>query len=148
MSNPQWWQPHRHADRRPALLARGRIQRAIRGWLDDNDFIEVDPAALQVSPGNETHLHAFATAAIGNPVVMVSMVAVFIAIFFAGFSIIGGQPALNALAATYYPTSLRSTGIGWSLGIGRIGSIVGPVLGGQLIRWQWSDSAIFLAMAS
>ncbi|MFD1795043.1 EF-P lysine aminoacylase GenX [Paracoccus aurantiacus] len=66
MSNNQWWQPRRHADRRPALLARNRIQRAIRGWLDDNDFTEVDPAALAISPGNETHLHGFATSMIGN----------------------------------------------------------------------------------
>ena len=48
-----------------------------------------------------------------------------------GFCIIGGQPAVNALAATYYPTALRSTGVGWSLGVGRVGSIVGPVLGGR-----------------
>ena len=66
MSNPQWWQPHRHLDRRPALLARNRIQRAIRGWLDDNQFLEVDPAALAISLGNETHLHGFSTAMIGN----------------------------------------------------------------------------------
>lgn len=66
MSNPQWWRPHRHSDRRPALLARNRIQRAIRDWLDANDFIEVDPAALAISPGNETHLHGFATPMIGN----------------------------------------------------------------------------------
>ena len=66
MSDTQWWQPHRHADRRPALLARNRIQRAIRGWLDANDFLEVDPAALALSPGNETHLHGFATSMIGN----------------------------------------------------------------------------------
>ena len=61
-----WWSPARHADRRPVLLARNRIQRAIRGWLEDQGFTEVDPAAMQVSPGNETHLHAFATDAIGN----------------------------------------------------------------------------------
>lgn len=66
MSSNQWWQPHRHTDRRPILLARNRIQRAIREWLDDNDFIEVDPAALVVSPGNEIHLHGFGTQMIGN----------------------------------------------------------------------------------
>ena len=66
MSDTQWWQPHRHLDRRPALLARNRIQRAIRGWLEDNQFLEVDPAALAISPGNETHLHGFSTAMIGN----------------------------------------------------------------------------------
>lgn len=66
MSASSWWQPHRHADRRPLLLARNRIQSAIRGWLGAEGFTEVDPAALQVSPGNEAHLHGFATEAIGN----------------------------------------------------------------------------------
>ena len=61
-----WWHPSRHADRRPALLARGRLQAGIRDWLGARDFLEVDPSALQVSPGNEAHLHAFACEAIGN----------------------------------------------------------------------------------
>lgn len=61
-----WWDTARHADRRPALLARNRIQAAIRTWFTGQDFVEVDPSALQVSPGNEAHLHGFATAAIGN----------------------------------------------------------------------------------
>jgi lysyl-tRNA synthetase class 2 len=56
-----FWAPHVHADRRPALLARGRIVAALRGWFAAQDFIEVETGALQVSPGNETHLHAFAT---------------------------------------------------------------------------------------
>ncbi|MDO5613804.1 MAG: EF-P lysine aminoacylase EpmA [Paracoccus sp. (in: a-proteobacteria)] len=61
-----WWRPERHEGRRPALLARNRIQRLLRGWLDDEAFTEVDPAALAVSPGNEAHLHAFATDAMGD----------------------------------------------------------------------------------
>ncbi len=61
-----WWDRARHQDRRGVLLARNRIQAAIRGWLAERDFVEVDPVALQVSPGNEAHLHAFATEAIGN----------------------------------------------------------------------------------
>src|SRR5580704_10719437 len=56
-----FWTRHVHADRRPALLARGRIVAALRGWFAANDFIEVETGTLQVSPGNETHLHAFAT---------------------------------------------------------------------------------------
>jgi lysyl-tRNA synthetase class 2 len=60
-SSPSW-APHVHADRRPALLARGRIVAALRAWFARGDFIEVETGALQVSPGNETHLHAFATA--------------------------------------------------------------------------------------
>lgn len=66
MTDTRWWHPHRHADRRPLLMARNRIQAAIRGWLAGEGFTEVDPAALQVSPGNEAHLHAFRTTAIGN----------------------------------------------------------------------------------
>src|SRR5579863_4381581 len=56
-----FWAPHVHADRRPILLARGRIVAALRAWFAAQDFIEVDTTALQVSPGNEIHLHAFAT---------------------------------------------------------------------------------------
>lgn len=56
-----FWAPHVHADRRPALLARGRIVGALRAWFAANDFIEVETGALAVSPGNEAHLHAFAT---------------------------------------------------------------------------------------
>ncbi len=66
MTPSPWWHPSRHADRRPLLLARNRIQTAIRGWLTAEGFIEVDPSALQISPGNEAHLHAFRTTAIGN----------------------------------------------------------------------------------
>src|SRR5580692_10455650 len=56
-----FWARHVHADRRPALLARGRIVAALRGWFAAEDFVEVETGALAVSPGNETHLHAFAT---------------------------------------------------------------------------------------
>jgi lysyl-tRNA synthetase class 2 len=61
-----WWTPHVHADRRPILLARNRIETAIRGYLAGEDFVMVDPPGLQRSPGNETHLHAFATTMIGE----------------------------------------------------------------------------------
>src|SRR5437867_11530331 len=56
-----FWVPHAHADRRPLLLARGRIAAAVRAFFAARDFIEVETAMLQVSPGNEAHLHAFAT---------------------------------------------------------------------------------------
>ena len=55
-----------HADRRPILLARNRIEAAIRAYLGEREFVMVDPPGLQRSPGNETHLHAFATEAIGE----------------------------------------------------------------------------------
>lgn len=50
-----------HADRRPFLLARGRITAMVRAWFLEQDFVEVETPILQLSPGNEAHLHAFAT---------------------------------------------------------------------------------------
>jgi len=64
--NSPFWRPGVHAARRPHLLARGRIAARVRAWFAENGFIEVETAALQVSPGNETHLHAFATDLIGS----------------------------------------------------------------------------------
>ncbi len=56
-----WWDKARHADRRPFLMARGRITCAVRDWFGQDDFLEVETPVLQRSPGNETHLHAFGT---------------------------------------------------------------------------------------
>jgi AAHS family 4-hydroxybenzoate transporter-like MFS transporter len=69
------------------------------------------------------------------------------AIFCAGFCIVGGQTASNALAATFYPTSIRSTGVGWALGIGRVGSIVGPLVGGIMLARRMSNESVFVAAA-
>ncbi|MGY6250507.1 EF-P lysine aminoacylase EpmA [Bosea thiooxidans] len=61
-----FWRPDIHADRRPALLARGRVKAALRRWFETRGFTEVEAAILQTSPGNETHLHGFATTLIDN----------------------------------------------------------------------------------
>jgi MFS transporter, AAHS family, 4-hydroxybenzoate transporter len=79
---------------------------------------------------------------LGHSIVFVTM-----AIFAAGFCIVGGQIAANALAAGFYPTSVRATGVGWALGIGRVGSIVGPLVGGALLSAKWSSAAVFAAAA-
>lgn len=55
-ANP-WWHPQTHADRRPLLHARARLMGAVRGWLQGEGFLEADPGCLQVSPGNEAHIH-------------------------------------------------------------------------------------------
>ncbi len=60
-ADSSWFSPGRHADRRPLLMARNRIVTAIRAWFAAHDFTEVDCAALAISPGNEAHLHGFAT---------------------------------------------------------------------------------------
>ena len=57
----RWWDPTYHSDRRPFLIARNRMRDALRAWFGGEDFIEVETACLQVSPGNELHLRAFRT---------------------------------------------------------------------------------------
>lgn len=61
-----WWDALDHADRRPVLVKRGRIKAAIRGYFEAEGFSEVESSVLVVSPGNETHLHAFETALISE----------------------------------------------------------------------------------
>jgi AAHS family 4-hydroxybenzoate transporter-like MFS transporter len=90
---------------------------------------------------------AVAIAMIGNQLVLAVVPLVTLVVFIAGWCIIGGQPGLNALAATYYPTYMRSTGIGWGLGMGRLGAIVGPFIGGQLLDLEWSAQQLFLVFA-
>ncbi len=46
-----------------------------------------------------------------------------------------------------YPPSIRSTGVGWALGIGRLGAIAGPYIGGELIALHWSSRELFMAAA-
>jgi MFS transporter, AAHS family, 4-hydroxybenzoate transporter len=87
----------------------------------------------------------FAVGAIGQLGHSATLVSV--AIFAAGFCVIGGQIAANALAAGFYPTSVRATGVGWALGMGRVGSIVGPLVGGALLAGKWSTAAVFLTAA-
>ncbi len=67
--------------------------------------------------------------------------------FAAGFCIVGGQNAMNALASTIYPTYIRSTGVGWALGIGRIGTIVGTALGAALLHSGLPIPTVFMAAA-
>jgi AAHS family 4-hydroxybenzoate transporter-like MFS transporter len=63
----------------------------------------------------------------------------------AGVGIIGGQNASHALSSEFYPTRIRSTGVGWALGIGRIGSIVGPMIGGWLLSQNTPMQDVFWA---
>jgi AAHS family 4-hydroxybenzoate transporter-like MFS transporter len=69
------------------------------------------------------------------------------AVFASGVAVIGGQTASNALAADLYPTAIRSTGVGWALGVGRVGSILGPILGGVLLSYGGDTRRVFWAAA-
>ena len=69
------------------------------------------------------------------------------AAFFAGFCVSGAQKSVIALAALFYPAPVRSTGVGWALGIGRIGGIGGPLLIGALLGWNFTPQSVFFAAA-
>src|SRR5262245_61715954 len=93
---------------------------------------------------------AFVTACVtiamtGQPALTLALL--FTVVFISGFCIVGGQGAINALAATYYPTNLRSTGVGSGLGVGRIGSIIGPYVAGAMLGAGWMPREIFYAAA-
>jgi len=68
--------------------------------------------------------------------------------FLIGFCLMGGLTGLNGISGTFYPTYIRSTGVGWALGVGRIGSILGPVLGGILISFNPPNSVLFACAAA
>ena len=76
-----------------------------------------------------------------------SIPALMVLTFLLGVCVQGAQAGLNVLAAVFYPTAIRSTGVGWALSIGRIGSIIGPTLGGAMLALQWTPQEIFRAGA-
>ena len=65
--------------------------------------------------------------------------------FLTGCCINGGQGSLNTIAAMFYPTAIRATGIGWALGVGRIGAVIGPAVGGILVGAAFSSTNVVLA---
>jgi AAHS family 4-hydroxybenzoate transporter-like MFS transporter len=76
-----------------------------------------------------------------------SVALLLVAATFAGFGISGAQIGLNAVTAANYPTAIRATAIGWALGVGRVGSILGPTIGGALLALGWSPDSLLLAAA-
>jgi AAHS family 4-hydroxybenzoate transporter-like MFS transporter len=70
-----------------------------------------------------------------------------VATFCAGFCVSGSQKSVIALSALFYPSELRSTGVGWALGVGRIGGAAGPALVGMMYAGQWQLNHIFYSAA-
>ncbi|CAM5386425.1 AAHS family 4-hydroxybenzoate transporter-like MFS transporter OS=Eoetvoesiella caeni OX=645616 GN=DFR37_10397 PE=4 SV=1 [Eoetvoesiella caeni] len=89
-------------------------------------------------------LGAVFTALIGSSAGNTAML-VFV-VFAAGFCVSGGQVGTNALAAAFYPTASRATGVSWSLGIGRIGSVLGSLAGGWMLALGWGMSTMFMVV--
>ena len=77
----------------------------------------------------------------------VALTVTVIAAMFAGAGVMGGQTALAVLAGAFYPTYIRATGVGWCFGIGRVGAIVGPLIGGWMVANEWTPREIFMVAA-
>jgi AAHS family 4-hydroxybenzoate transporter-like MFS transporter len=67
--------------------------------------------------------------------------------FVVGLFLVGTQNGLNAMSAQLYPASIRSTGVGWAIGVGRIGAVLGPSIAGVLVSLQWTASELFAIAA-
>ncbi|HTH96417.1 MAG TPA: MFS transporter [Stellaceae bacterium] len=72
-----------------------------------------------------------------------SLPIIFAAAFLVGFVVLGLQKGMNAVCVYYYPTALRATGLGWGLGIGRLGAVIGPTLAGILIQAKLPVASLF-----
>jgi AAHS family 4-hydroxybenzoate transporter-like MFS transporter len=91
---------------------------------------------------------AFFRSVLGVSLAFDSASLILLTAFAAGFCTSSIQKAHNALSVYFYPVALRSTGLGWGLGIGRFGAIVGPILFGYLLgALQWSPTAVFCVTA-
>jgi AAHS family 4-hydroxybenzoate transporter-like MFS transporter len=110
-------------------LLEGQLMKGLTAWI-----------LLVVEFGLSTLLIGSLAFAVSFPLIMAVTIIL-------GFTVQGAQAGLNVLAASFYPTAIRSTGVGWALGVGRIGSIVGPVLGGMMLSIEWHAQQIFLAGA-
>ena len=114
----------------------GTLGTFLWGWLIGRaGFVPVLGTAFTIA--------CLSIALIGQPALTLALL--FVVVFAAGFCVVGGQGAVNALAAVYYPTHLRSTGVGSGLGIGRVGGIIGPLFAGALIGAGWAPREIFYA---
>ena len=112
-------------DRRRALLQVGGTVGALSlcWWLQRHRFLAI------------AFLFVLAVPVVGSIgfAGLTSQTALLTATFFAGFIVLGIQIGINVVGAMIYPTSLRANGSGWQLGLGRIGSIVGPLLGALFV---------------
>ena len=83
-------------------------------------------------------LVGYAAPSVGSVILLQALFGVFMG---------GGSSGLIALAAIYYPTAIRSTGVGWAMGMGRLGSFAGPLAVGSLVAFGLSTTGIFVAIA-
>jgi MFS transporter, AAHS family, 4-hydroxybenzoate transporter len=119
------------------LQGGGVVGTLLLGWLISKyGYIRVLTTSFSIG--------CVAVALIGQPLALTLL---FPVVFIAGYCIIGSQAGLNSLAAAFYPTDVRSTGIGSALGVGRLGAIGGQPVAASLLARGWTPSALLLLTA-
>jgi AAHS family 4-hydroxybenzoate transporter-like MFS transporter len=129
--------PLEDAVRATGLYQIGGLVGAISlGWLIDRV-----PARIVISVALAAAcVFVLLIASVPNDVFLVSL-----GTLGAGFCVVGGQIGANAFAGLIYPTAVRATGVGWALGVGRLGSVIGPMLVSALLVAGWPLSSVFYA---
>ncbi|MGO4156573.1 MFS transporter [Cupriavidus sp. YAF13] len=115
----------------------GGVGSILIGWLMDRREPNKVLALVYLAAGLLAYCVSHAVGNVGQTVLLGSLV------FMMGFMSGGGQSALSSLAAGFYPTHCRATGVGGMLGIGRFGAISGVLAGAELLRQQWNGASIF-----
>lgn len=116
----------------------GTVGAVFLGWLFDRGFSFGTLALAYLGAALSVVLIGQSGTSIGLLMITVGC---------AGFCVVGGQTSSHALVAAFYPTAARGTGVGWCLGLGRIGSIVGPILGGALLTLGYPAAHVFWVVA-
>jgi len=93
------------------------------------------------------YLAGFVFLAATSPALHAPAWVLLVAAFLVGCGVSGGQKSVIALAAVFYPADIRSTGVGWALGIGRVGGILGPLVAGAALSAGWSAGTVFVALS-
>jgi len=119
------------------VMGAGIVATVVIGWVGDliNPFLVL--AGIFIVSGVFTAATGFAVSSIGLLIPVV---------FLAGFFLMGAMNLTHGATAAYYPTTIRSTGLGWEGGIGKVGAIFGTFLGGLLLSFGWSTSSLFLVV--
>jgi MFS transporter, AAHS family, 4-hydroxybenzoate transporter len=114
------------------------IATSFAGWLISRAGAAVILPLVMIGSAVSVALVGYAAPSVGMVVLLQGLFGVFMG---------GGSSGLIALAAIYYPTAIRSTGVGWAMGMGRIGSLTGPLVVGSLVAAGLSTAGIFVAIA-
>jgi MFS transporter, AAHS family, 4-hydroxybenzoate transporter len=113
------------------------IATSFAGWLIVRAGASVILPVVMIGSAASMALIGYAAPSVGAGILLQGLFGVFMG---------GGSSGLIALAAIYYPTAIRSTGVGWAMGMGRVGSFTGPLVVGSLVAVGLSTAGIFVAI--